>query len=224
MDRYGGLYKVVGKSDSKEYGPDCAIEAALDVVAFLRELKDKKFSVDSVIDKMFQGREIPLEQSLSLRPLARQFIFTIIGACSMIYCPIQPENHETQSLQVFRLVRHDLELPSSLAVNVCQRPMSALFREFAIIRDTKADAGSSAIALRSSPDANDVLTSSDISISALTASCRIEVEWVDYADAHLLFDPKRRTLYLFRFPSYFAAAYYSGDESLLAKYVCGHLI
>ncbi|KAF2793724.1 hypothetical protein K505DRAFT_223725, partial [Melanomma pulvis-pyrius CBS 109.77] len=60
---------------------------------------------------------------------------------------------------------------------------------------------------------------SNISYSALKSSCRIDISWIDYLDQHLRFDPHDRILYLFRYPSYCAAACASGHDSFLSRYV-----
>jgi hypothetical protein len=50
------------------------------------------------------------------------------------------------------------------------------------------------------------------------------IEWINYADAHLTFDASSRTLYLFRFPAYFAAAFLGGEETFLAEYTSNSIM
>ena len=186
--------------------------AALVMVESLRGMQDAKTSIDGVLDGIFRSNSIASEEQISVRPLARQLLFAVIGTCSMIYQPALLS--KTNSFSSFDLVRHDPELSTRINTDVCPRPISALLREFEIVQDFHV------VPL----DRSNALTTSNISFSALKGSCGVNISWVDSLNDHFVFNVDSRTLHLFRFPSCCAATYLGDDDSFLAKYGTIHCV
>ncbi|KAL8911212.1 MAG: hypothetical protein Q9172_007712 [Xanthocarpia lactea] len=204
-----------GQQITQEPPPEDLLETVLLLIECLKELQEPRTSIDNALDRVFAKTGVTSDVSKNMQPIARQDMFAVIGICSMIYQPASFSQSTPAS--IFRLVQTDPSRYSTISTDVCRRPLFALLREFEMMRDPHSQLGYPNGEGGTSGNHNDALTSSNLSFSALKESCRIEIEWTMSLDAHLIFNTDSKTLHLFRFPSYCAAAHLNGSDSFLAS-------
>lgn len=170
-----------------------------------QEILNNKQTLDGVVDKILKSSNIKADNESATLQTCRCLVFTILGLSTMLFEPVG-------LLETLRR-GSDAYKNNAMPVDMCERPIRTLLIRLKALHSNMANAN----APDSDTDA-EALLSANLSFSSLRAVGRISIEWVNSMDNHLEFDPDRRVLSLFRYPSFCASSCSEGaSHSLLAK-------
>lgn len=193
---------------------DHLIDVASRVLHILKEKPDSSTSIDDVVTGLFAFYGTDMHLAAKNRRAAQRFVFLAIGIASTLYKP-----DVSTPTALFQVCKPNQEGRTSMTadVNTARRPIPALLRQLGALSFNRPPSQEHIQAVRGEDSNDEALPTADLSFSALRHVGKISIEWVDSLDAHLNFRLEQQKLFLFRFPSLCAAAYLSGDESILAR-------
>lgn len=197
------------------------MEFSCKVVGLLQqEILNHKQSLDGVVDKIIESANFENRHDPTTRQSCRHLVFAILGLSTMLFKPTGSKPSDMlETLQR----NGDAEKHSVIPVDMCERPIRTLLMR---LKALPTGASTSTLSMPSNETADsgnsdaEALLSANLSFSSLKAIGSMSIEWVDSMDNHLDFDPDRRALSLFRYPSFCAASRTTGSPtSILAKII-----
>jgi hypothetical protein len=138
-------------------------------------------------------------------------IFAVLCWTSALLAPIDDTGTTDQTRDTDRIT---VQISSKIcSANGIKRPFYKMVRAFRHIPgDSRPYVGADSVAVDNPARFEDVLYESNLNYSALVTIGRVKLDWVYDLSSHLAFDRRRRTLCIFRFPSYCVAKLLGGCQ------------
>ncbi|KAI1083671.1 hypothetical protein F5B20DRAFT_415933 [Whalleya microplaca] len=173
------------------------------VATALKATRSKNRTVENIIVQVCELYEVT-DERVSEKEIG-QAIFLMLGWLSMLFKP-QVDLKALNSLQV--LASSDFPRQPFPLV---KRPITSVLKKLGVILPDSTKQG------------NEIETSelyvSNLNYSSLSSIGGVRIKWVDTLDQHLDFDPRTRTLRLFRFPSLCALSYVNGIDNCFDRMI-----
>ena len=182
------------------------IESLLPSLKFLKDVATaygSKSSVDDVVKKLSISAGIANIQkdNQEARSTIRKAVFAALGIITMIYQPTREPIGDEVGI-VLRANTRFSSLERKLNMDRdCPRPLSGLCIGLGC---TLPKLDLSLLNLEESPTPSSLIYASSLRFNILKNIGKVSVAWTNVLNAHMIFNPISRTLFLFRLPSFCA--------------------
>lgn len=164
--------------------------------------RDRDVSIERAYKQLLANSKISLDEESPEKQQVLRAIFAVLCWTSATLKPIFDD--ETIATAIMNRNGRSASGPSVAAKNSSEiefytglgQPLRTIFKNLRG-RTVKAD-------YSESTRSDDVLYQSSLDYFSLLTIGRVKLKWVDTLTSHLAFDRSKRTLYIFRFPSYCA--------------------
>jgi hypothetical protein len=185
------------------------LDFIIDVAGVIRESREEGLSIDEILQSVLTPLKCELGRlDAEAETLSRQAVFKILSWLTMIF---KASNGTANGFQIDVPLKGE-GIREEQSMDKAKRPISRLIRGFGQLLPSTEQV-SHAIE-KSQPD---LIYAASLNVFSLKMIDKIRIEWTSSLGCHLMFNPLRRTLTLYRFPTFCAMSCAMGNDMVFDK-------